>query len=140
MALDLSVRKVTWGGSDMSWIKSEEGTRSNISGTLDLALFNFAATFTSKKIPSGVVLGKVTATGKYGPYSDAAGDGRTTAVGHLFTDVDVTNLIYAQGTTTLVGSVLIPILIRGVVLEAKLPTNHGLDAAGKANLPFVQYV
>ena len=140
MALDLGVRKLTWGGSDMSWIKSEEGTRSNISGTLDLALFNFSATFTSKKIPSGVTLGKVTATGKYGPYSDAAVDGRTTMVGHLFTDVDVTNLLLAQGTTSLTGNVYIPILIRGVVLEAKLPTNHGLDAAGKANVPFIQYV
>jgi hypothetical protein len=243
MGLDLSVRKLTWGGSDMSWIKSEEGTRSNLSATLDLALFNFAATFTSKKIPSGVVLGKVTSSGKYGPYGananevqtinlgaasagtvtitfdgetsgsiaynasnatilaaleamsniqpgdvtvtggpwpgtnvsltftgadrggknqpqitasgltggtvtiatataggSAVSDGRETARGHLFTDVDVTNLLLAQGTTSLTGDVIVPLYIRGVVLEAKLPTNHGLDAAAKTQLPFIQYL
>lgn len=244
MGLDLGVRKVTWGGSDMSWLKGEEGTRSNISGTLDLALFDFASIFTAKKIPSGIVLGKVTSTGKYGPYAansnevqtinlgaasagtititldgettgaiafnasaatvqtaleglsnvnpgdvtvtggplpatvsltfsggaragtdvptvtvtptgltggtvtvatataggSAVSTGRQVAVGHLFTDVSVADQLVAAGSTSLTGNVYVPILIRGLVLEAKLPANHGLDAAAKRALPFVQYV
>lgn len=141
MGLDLSARRVTWGGSDMSWLKSAHGTLTNVSVTLDLALFNFSTTFTSKKLPSGIVLGKVTATGKYGPYSDAdTTTGRGVAAGHLFTDVDVTTLLLVQGSTTLTGNIVAPMFIRGLVLEAKLPTNHGLDAAAKADLKFIQYV
>jgi len=35
------------------------------------------------KLSAGTVLGKITASGKYGPYSASATDGRQTAVGIL---------------------------------------------------------
>jgi hypothetical protein len=140
MGVPLKLVRKTLVGSDQRWIGSELGTRSNRSATVDLSLFNFASTFTDKLIPSGVVLGKVTATGKYGPYSDAAGNGLEVARGHLFTDVDVMEAIEAAGSTTLSGSVLVPLFIHGIVIEASLPTNHGLDTAAKTDLKFVQYV
>ena len=139
MGIDLGSRKITWAGSDMSWIGSEEGTRSNVSVTINLALFDFATVFTSLVIPSGVVLGKVTSSGLYGPYNDALSNGQEVAKGHLFTDVDVKEIVEVTHSTTLTGSVLAAMLIRGVVIEAKLPTNHGLDANGKTDLKFVQY-
>lgn len=140
MGVNLGLTRQIWVGNDPRWIGSELGTRSNRSVTLDLSLFNFAATFTEGKLPSGIILGKVTASGLYGPYSDAAGDGRTTATGILFTDVDVMEDIANQRSTSLTGSVLVPMFIHGIVIEAKLPTNHGLDANGKANLPFIQFI
>lgn len=139
MGIDLGSRKITWAGSDMTWIGSEEGTRSNVSVTLDLSKFDFATVFTSLVIPSGVVLGKVTASGLYGPYNDSLSTGVEVAKGHLFTDVDVKQIVEIVHGTTLTGSVLAAMLIRGVVIEAKLPTNHGLDANGKTDLKFVQY-
>lgn len=135
MAIDLSVRTLTLAGSDHSWLASAHGTLNNRSVTLDLSLFNFAATFTSKMLPSGVVLGKVTASGLYGPYNDGLSNGQETATGFLFTDVDVADFITDLGSTTLTGKkVIAPMLITGIIREAKLPTNHGLDAAGKVNL------
>lgn len=135
MAIDLSVRTLTLAGSDHSWLASAFGTNTGRSVTLDLSTFDFATTFTSKMVPSGVVLGKITASGLYGPYSDAAGDGRTTATGFLLTDVDVADFITDLGSTTLTGKkVLAPMIIQGIIREAKLPTGHGLDAAAKVNL------
>jgi hypothetical protein len=139
MGIDLGSRKITWAGSDMTWIGSEEGTRSNVSVTLDLSKFDFATVFTNLVIPSGTVLGKVSASGLYGPYNDTLNTGVEVAKGHLFTDVDVKQIVEIVHGTTLTGSVLAAMLIRGVVIEAKLPTNHGLDANGKTDLKFVQY-
>jgi head decoration protein D len=89
------------------------------------------------------VLGKVTSGGKYGPYLDAASDGRQTAVGIAFNDVTV----YAPGTSTLLTAVAVPILIHGFVNAANLPFTSGnaaaggyLDANGQADLKNVIFV
>ena len=47
--------------------------------TLDVSAFN-AAHYPNGYIPSGTVLGKITATGLYGPYTTGASDGTQTAV------------------------------------------------------------
>lgn len=135
MALDLSVRTRTFAGSDPSWLGSAHGTTSNRTVTLDLSKFDFASTFTSKMIPSGVLLGKVTSSGLYGPYNDALSNGQETAKGILFTDVDVADFITDLGSTTLTGKrVIAPMLITGIVVEAKLPTGSGVDSNGKTDL------
>lgn len=135
MSVDLSVRTRTFGGSDPSWLASAHGTLNNRTVTLDLSKFNFASTFTSKMIPSGVVLGKVTASGLYGPYNDGLSNGQEVARGILFSDVDVTRFIADLGSTTLTGkTVWAPMLISGIVVEANLPTGNGIDAAGKTDL------
>jgi hypothetical protein len=135
MALDLTVRTVTYAGSDHSWLGSQHGTEANRSVTLDLSKFDFASTFTSKMIPSGVVLAKITASGLYGPYNDGLSNGQEVATGFLFTDVDVANMIADAGSTTLTGKRQIaPMQITGIVVVAKLPTGHGLDTAGRADL------
>ncbi|MBC7328855.1 head decoration protein [bacterium] len=72
------------------------------------------------KLTAGTVLGKITASGKYGPYDDTATDGRETAVGILAEDVDATN--------SDVGTWMI---VHGVVKESALT---GLDANAKADL------
>jgi len=71
-------------------------------------------------LSAGTVLGKITASGKYGPYNDAASDGRQTAVGILGEDVDAANAD--------VGTFM---FVHCVVISANLT---GIDANGKADL------
>ncbi len=135
MAIDLSVRTSTIAGSDPSWLASAHGTLNNRTVTLDLSKFDFASTFTSKMIPSGVVLAKITASSLYGPYNDGLSNGQEVATGFLFTDVDVADFITDLGSTTLTGKkVLAPMQITGIIKVANLPTGHGLDTAGRVDL------
>jgi hypothetical protein len=135
MAIDLSVRSRTFLGSDPSWLASATGTTSARTVTLDLSKFDFASTFTGKMIPAGVVLGKITASGLYGPYDDGLATGVEVATGFLFTDVDVSDFITDLSSTTLTGKrVTAPMLIRGIIKVANLPTGHGLDTAGRVDL------
>jgi hypothetical protein len=76
----------------------------------------------------GLVLGKVTATGKFKQYSNGASDGTEVAAGILD---DETNLLDAAGTA---GDSQATMLIHGYVRESKL---HGIDANGKADLSHV---
>ena len=71
-------------------------------------------------LPAGTVLGKITASGKYGPYDDTATDGRQTAVGILAEEVDATN--------SDVGTWMI---VHGIVKASALT---GLDNNAKADL------
>lgn len=82
--------------------------------TLDVAKFTAGTHYPDGYLKSGTVLGKVTATGLYGPYDNAASDGREVARGHLLASLNV-------GTLTKIGGAL---LVHGFVTEAKLPTNH----------------
>lgn len=117
-----------------SWLLSPHGTEPGMtpSVTLDVALFTPASHYPNGYIPSGIVLGKVTATGRYGPYDDTASDGRQVAAGLLFGSLNV-----RSGATKIGGARL----IHGHVNEAKLPIASGssgsLDANGKADLKHI---
>lgn len=102
--------------------------------TLNLALFDLVTAFPNRYLPSGIVLGKVTATGLYGPYSDAAGDGRTVAMGLLLVSesVDVGAAVTGNHPAALYW--------RGEVIQSFLPTGHGLDALGIADLPRIAFI
>jgi hypothetical protein len=135
MAATHPVRTTTYGGSDHSWLASQHGTTTNRPVTLDLSKFDFAAEFTSGMIPSGVLIGKITASGLYGPYDDGLGTGVEVARGILFTDVDVRAYIASAGSTTLTG-LKAPgaMLITGIVVEASLPATSGIDSGAKVDL------
>lgn len=125
--MDLKVRKTTFAGRTYRWLGSAFGLQYTDGVTLDLAKFDFSTVFTTRRIPGGVVLGKVTASGKYGPYDNAAVDGREVAVGILFDDLDV-----PDGEST--GDRPVAMITRANIIEANLPTNHGLDANAKTDL------
>lgn len=82
---------------------------------------NIVVVQTGAAIVSGTVLGKVTATGKYKPYSNAASDGTEVAVGILYN-----HLFAASGDIKAVGFVRDCEVVRGALT--------GLDAAGEADL------
>lgn len=118
---------------DHSWLGKSIGFDQMDPGTLDVDVF-LAHGFATGFIPSGVVLGKVTATGLLVPYTDAAtyGAGSDTAVGHLGTSKSL--------GTTAGQKEPCAIFWLGEVIEAKLPASHGLTAAAKADLTHIKYV
>lgn len=126
--MDPSIKSETFGSDRKDWLGSGHGIDTNRSVTLDATLI--LADFADGDVPSGVVVGKVTATGRYGPYDDTAVDGRAVAQGHLF-----------DGVTVEAGANAGAALLRhGQIVEAKLPASHGLDAAGKVDLKLIDYV
>lgn len=124
--MDISVRTKTHLTDDRSWLGSAHGSDATETITLDISTFTAGTHYPNGFLPSGLAVGKITGSGKYGPYSNAAADGRETMVGHLFsavrprTDADVD----AAGA----------MLTHGVIVEAKLPSGHGVDANGKTDV------
>src|SRR3954447_26751383 len=116
--MDLSVKTLgPWAPENFSWLGSAHGTDSTETITLVVSLFT--TTFgTQGYIPSGVGLGKITSVGAtqnmYGPYSDAAADGRQVMVGHLMTSKSI-----STGVGTYIGAAL---LTHGKVRLSNLPT------------------
>jgi hypothetical protein len=127
--MDISVRTEEYQVEDRSWLGSAHGTNATRTITLDVATFSAATHYPRGYIPSGTVLGRITATGLYGPYVNTAGDGREVAAGHLFNATRV-----VRNGISLAQHVGAPLLEHGFVVEARLPTGHGLDAAAKADL------
>ncbi len=122
---DIAVVSTGYTGEKRSWLASPHGCGpgENPNVTLDISKF----TVVGGVIPSGTVLGKVTASGKYGPYDDALVNGQEVATGILFGSVPV-----ASGQTQAAAS----IMVHGFVYEAKLT---GINAAGKTDLKLVHF-
>lgn len=120
-----------------AWLANMKGTTTMRSITVDLALFT-ADHVLQGFIPSGTVLGKVTATGKYGPYDNAASNGLEVAAGHLWDAIQMT-----AGDTHDVSAAL---FWEGIVRESKLPAfadlanaKGELDANAKTDLIHIRY-
>jgi hypothetical protein len=123
--MDLSIRTETFGQEDQSWLGSQHGTDMARSITLDVSTFTANTHYPQGFLLSGLPLGKITASGKYGPYNDAAVDGTEVLAGFLFTSVRVNT---ADTTIDTQGA----LYIHGVVVESKLPV--AVDAAGKTDV------
>lgn len=125
------------------WLLDDHGTEILPGVTLDLTLFSSSQHYPNGYLVDGIVLGKVTSGGKYGPYLSTLSDGRQTAVGISFNSLSV----YQPGTTTLYPNAAMPILVHGFVNAAALPynsTNQALggyiDAAAQTSLKNVIFV
>jgi|SRR5690606_2373544 len=124
--MDLSLKTESFTQDRRDWLGSQHGTDAPVSVTLDVSKFTAGTHYPDGFIKSGIPLGKVTASGLYGPYQGDATDGRETCVGFLFTAQDVDARQVAS--TKVVGSMLLHCFIR----EAKLPVS--IDANGKADV------
>lgn len=122
--MNLAPTTETFGQDDQSWLASAHGTDNARTITLDTSAFTSGTHYPNGYFPSGLPLGKITATGKYGPYNDAAADGTEVLAGFLMTAVDApgVNTIDPQGA----------LLWHGAVIEAKLPV--AVNANGKADV------
>lgn len=137
--MDLSVRtKHDYRTDDQRWI-GPGGIATLIDGgrsiTLDRSVFVLATHYPNGFIPSGIALGRITATGLYAQYDDAAVDGRQVNRGHLLAGIKVDP---AGAATADLGAAL---YWRGEVIKSFLPANHGLDAAGEVDRAgFIEYL
>lgn len=125
-----------------NWLLSPHGTEPGTTPTVTLDVSAFAADrYPNGYIPSGTVLGTITATSvngawMVGPYDNTATDGTQTAVGFLFNSVKVPNLL------DLTKDVADAMLVHGFVDPAKLPFASGkgsLDTAGRADLLMIHF-
>lgn len=122
--MDLSVRTETFGQDDQTWIAAAHGIDLARSVTLDTSAFTSGTHYPNGYFRSGTPLAKITASGLYGPYDDAAVDGRAVLAGFLVSPVKA-----PSATTTDVGAALYE---HGRVVEANLPI--AIDANGKADV------
>jgi hypothetical protein len=125
--MDLGITKTEYGTDSKEWVGSENHT------TTSITLWNdaFLGTWTDGVVPSGVAIARVTAAtggapvGTYVPYNNAGTDGREVLAGHLFSVYGALKAGRRSGAA---------LYDSGPVRESKLPPNHGLDAAGKADV------
>ncbi|OBC11431.1 K structural protein [Mycobacterium sp. 852013-50091_SCH5140682] len=136
MSTDISVRSSNYQVEDRSWLVGQHGVDITPGITLDISKFTKATHFPNGYIPSGTAIGKITASGLYGPYSDAAADGTQTCAGLLFSSVRAVDP-NTGNTLTKVGGAR---FIHGAVNAAKLPANSGIDANGKTDLPLIVWL
>jgi Bacteriophage lambda head decoration protein D len=90
-------------------------------------------------IPCGTVLGKVTATGLYGPYNSSASDGTQTAAGILFDDCEVV-IPWNNAELTQIGGAMV--VNDAVVSQMMLPVQSGpgaIDSGGKTALAQINF-
>jgi hypothetical protein len=127
-----------------NWLLGPHGTEPGATPTVtvDISAFTAATHYPNGYIPSGTVVGTITASSTggvwmVGPYDNAAADGRQTAVGFLFNSVKVPN---PADTTKDVADA---ILVHGFVDPNKLPfsgaTTGAIDAAGRVDLPMIHF-
>lgn len=129
MATEIAQRSTQYAGEDRRWLGAwPHGQGTNKDVTLNGDLFPLG-TFPDGRVPSGVVLGVVTATNLAGPYDSTASDGRQTAVGHLLNTETV-----AAGRKFLTAAVRV-----GVVNRNLLPANSGHSATVETQLPRITY-
>jgi hypothetical protein len=78
--MDLSLKSESFASDDTSWLRSRHGVEACISGTLDTSAFTKSLHYPDGFFKSGLPLGKITATGKYGPYAGQTNEVQTATV------------------------------------------------------------
>ncbi|MGB3443883.1 MAG: hypothetical protein WBA97_34530 [Actinophytocola sp.] len=78
--MELTLRTETWGTDDKSWLGSRHGIGECPSVTLDISTFTQAVHYPDGYFKSGIALGKITATGKYGPYASQTNEVQSVTV------------------------------------------------------------
>ncbi|HRE02427.1 MAG TPA: hypothetical protein PLV68_14075 [Ilumatobacteraceae bacterium] len=80
---DIHVSRETFQVENRSWLLGPTGTRpgENPSITLDISTFTPGVHYPNGYIPSGTALGRLTANGKYGPYSGTTEEVQSITVG-----------------------------------------------------------
>lgn len=124
--MDITPRTTgTWTAENRSWLGSSHGTEATRTITIDASAFTQGTHYPNGYIPSGVLLAKNTSTGYYVPYADAGANGTGTPAGFLFDSVRI------NSSTAKIGA---PLFEHGAIVEAKLPSGHGLTSTAKTAL------
>jgi hypothetical protein len=118
---------------DQRWL-GNGGEPAQVPRSIVLDKSAFTTTWPDGYIPSGIVLGKITATGLYAPYNNALATGVETAVGLLFAAVPYDRLGAAGDD---LGAAL---MFAGEVLVDFLPASNGLDTNARTDLKLISFV
>jgi hypothetical protein len=132
--MDISVKRSDdFIVEDRSWLASTDGTPLLKSVVLAIPLFTKATHYPNGVIRSGTFIAEATSgphAGKYGPYDNAASDGRQNGEAALAL-WNTTPVRTDPLAPTYVGA---PGQRRGVIDQANLPPNSGVDASLKTDL------
>lgn len=79
--MDLTQRTDAFAIDDQSWLGSRHGVNNAQSVTLDTSAFTPSIHYPDGFFKSGIALGKITATGKYGPYAGTTDEVQTLTEG-----------------------------------------------------------
>jgi hypothetical protein len=138
---DIAVFTQPFAAEDLSWNLTPRWGGFVAQGTIDVTKFNAAQTYPNGYIPSGAILGVVTAGGLLAPYLDAAVDGTQTAVGILAASVQV-----LQPTGVAKAKVGVAYMVHGIISQARLPFTVGnqalggyIDANGRTDLKLIYF-
>lgn len=127
----LNVNRFALQSENRSWLRGPHGTDPGANANITLHIPAFTGLYPNGFVPSGIVVGKITASGKFGPYDATATDGTETAAGLLFGSLSI------EAGATVVGGALVN---HAYANAAKLPIQTGkgaLDAAARAELTHI---
>lgn len=96
--MDLTQRTESFNVDDPSWLGSRHGLGEAVSVTLDTSTFTPELHYPDGYFKSGLALGRITATGKYGPYAHQTNEVQTVTITGSPTDGDFT-LTWSGQTT-----------------------------------------
>lgn len=119
----MSIQPITISSThtaDRSWLASVHGTDSTDTITLDVSKFVKDTHWVAStdpvqpysRVKSGIPVGRITASGLYGPYKSDATDGTQNLAGFVFAEA-----LFAPGATKCPAA----LLWHGSVITAKLP-------------------
>jgi hypothetical protein len=133
--MDLSLRSDSYTNDDQSWLGSAHGTSSARTVTLQTSLFTANTHYPNGYFPSGIPLGKVTATGLYGPYAGSPTEVQTVTITGAPTGGTFT-LTYDGATTAGIAFNATAAAVRSA-LEALTTVNQGdITVTGSAGGPY----
>lgn len=119
----LNSRRWSAQSENRAWLRGPHGTEPGANANITLDIPAFADLFPNGFIPSGTLVGKITASEKFGPYDPAALDGTETPAGFLFGSLPV------SVGQTIVGGALVD---HGYVNADRLPLSEGKGALDEA--------
>lgn len=135
--MNLAVRTETLVvDEDHSWLRSKHGIEATRPIQIDGAAFG--AVYATGFAKSGTIVAKNSSTGRWVPYDDDGSNATDTAVGILFTTIDI-----RDGAGSFVNA-FGALMTHGVVVTSKLPRSAVQDggpyAGAIADLPLIQFV
>lgn len=134
--MDFSIESTATGGADLTWLASSHGQDTAQPGTLDLASLATAIN-TFGVVPSGVAVGKITATGRYGLFTVGATDGTELLAGYILADVNARN---ASNVALPSGKAAFALLKQGSIKRSRLPITAQRTAISHLTVSTGQFV
>lgn len=118
-----NVKRFAAQSENRSWLRGPHGTEPGANANITLDAAAFSGLHPNGFVPSGTLVGKVTASGKYAPYDAAGADGSEVPAGFLFSSVSVD-----PGAEVLAGA----LYAHGFVNPDRLPIESGKGALDEA--------